>query len=272
MKHFFLFISILFSLGLTAQTEEVLTNQIVVELYRLGLGEDVMVNKIKTTKNTFDVTINGLIQLKKDSMPQSIISAMIETAQKSKTEALQNSNDPLDNHTPGIYWYKEKKTLVQLNPTNATSSNTNTAAMVFSYGLAKAKTKTQVPGLTARTKINETSPVFYFYIPESDLNTNSSLTNLSLSSSFFATSPNDFIVISFTLNDKQNSREVVSGSFNAYSRQSGVDNTKTMPFSFIKKGKGIYEVKFDQPISAGEYAFMFSNNTINKVYDFSIGN
>jgi len=248
-----------------AQTNEVLTNQSIVQLCQLGLGEAVVINKIKTSKNTFDVSIDGLIQLKKENVPQAVISQMIESAQSNTKEIQQNSNDPLSEHSSGIYYYNTLNgELVQVYPTNSTASTTNTAAMAFTYGLAKAKTKTLVPGLKSRTTITQSKPVFYFYLPENDQN------NLLSNSGFSVSSPNDFMIIQFELDEKKNSRSVESGSFNAYSRQQGVDNSRAIAFTYEKKKKGIYEVKVDQPLSAGEYAFMFTSQNVNKVYDFSI--
>ena len=260
----FLFITLMMLVA-NAQTNEVLTNQSIVQLCQLGLGEAVVINKIKTSKNTFDVSIDGLIQLKKENVPQAVISQMIESAQSNTKEIQQNSNDPLSEHSSGIYYYNTLNgELVQVYPTNSTASTTNTAAMAFTYGLAKAKTKTLVPGLKSRTTITQSKPVFYFYLPENDQN------NLLSNSGFSVSSPNDFMIIQFELDEKKNSRSVESGSFNAYSRQQGVDNSRAIAFTYEKKKKGIYEVKVDQPLSAGEYAFMFTSQNVNKVYDFSI--
>ena len=264
MKQILLLLACIINSCLFAQTNEVLTNQSVIDLYKLGMGENVIVNKIKTSKSNFDLSIAGLTELKKQGVPEVVISAMLENAGKTQAPKVADPNDPLTDHTAGIYYYKEKKEVVQLQPTLSNDSKTNTAAMMFSYGLAKAKTKKCVPGISAKSKVAERQPIFYFYIPESDQGA------MAFNQSFSATSPNDFVLIQFSVNEKQNQREIVVGSFNAYSSQSGVDNAKTIAFQFDKKAKGIYEVKLSAAIAPGEYSFMYANNGVNRVFDFSI--
>ncbi len=254
----------LWSVRAFCQADAPLTNSDVVQLHKLGLSETTIISKIKTTKTNFDVSVNGLIELKRDSLPDAIINAIVENAMKNRAEPATVSNDPMSDHPAGIYYLTRDSSLLQLMPTLSNESKTNTAALIFSYGLAKAKTKRSVPGITARTKIKEPQPQFYFYIPENDQG------SLAFNASFTATSPNDFVLIQLVPNAKENEREVVTGSFNAYSSQDGIDNSKAIPFQFEKKRKGTYVVKLDNPLSAGEYAFMYANNHVSRVFDFSI--
>lgn len=231
----------------------------------MGLGEATVISKIKTAKTSFDVSVSGLIGLKKDSLPDAIINAMVENATKNVAEDSQSSNNPMSDHPAGIYYYSAiDSQLLQLMPTLSNESKTNVAAMMFSYGLAKAKTKRSIPGLSARTKIKEPQPTFYFYIPENDQGA------LAFNSSFAAASPNDFVLIQLNPNVKDNEREIVIGSFNAYSSQSGVDNSKTIAFRFERKRKGVFEIKLDKSLAPGEYAFMYANNQVSRVFDFAI--
>lgn len=264
MKYFLLAISSCIIIRCMCQTDAPLTNNDVIQLYKMGLGDATVISKIKTGKTNFDVSVQGLIALKRDSLPDAIINAMVENASKN-TVANAPTNDPLSDHPAGIYYLVPKDTqLLQLLPTLSNESKTNTLGMMFSYGLAKAKTKRSVPGASARMKIKDRQPIFYFYIPENDQGA------MAFNASFSATSPNDFVLIQLTPNEKQNEREVVVGSFNAYSSQSGVDNSKTLSFQFEKKKKGIYQVRLDSALLPGEYAFMYANNQVSRVFDFSI--
>jgi hypothetical protein len=56
---------------------EVLNNAAVIELKGLGLGENLIVDKIKTSRCDFDVSINGLKQLKAAAVPDAVIRAML---------------------------------------------------------------------------------------------------------------------------------------------------------------------------------------------------
>src|SRR5687768_13856209 len=56
--------------------EELLTNQSVIELKNLGLGESIIIQKIKTTAGKFDLTVGGLKMLKAANVPEPVIAAM----------------------------------------------------------------------------------------------------------------------------------------------------------------------------------------------------
>jgi len=73
-------ITVLILASLTAafgQTE-VLTNKTVVDMVAAGLGSDIIIKKIKTTQTDFNVTAEGLIDLKTSKVPDDVIKAMID--------------------------------------------------------------------------------------------------------------------------------------------------------------------------------------------------
>jgi hypothetical protein len=74
------------------QTAETLTNATIVELYKEGFTESLIVTKIRTAKNNFDVSLSGIKQLKADSIPQTVIETMLEYAEKNRADA---APDPL---------------------------------------------------------------------------------------------------------------------------------------------------------------------------------
>jgi hypothetical protein len=58
-------------------TEEVLTNDTVVRLVEAKVSKDIIIQKIKTTKTSFDVTAAGLVGLNQSKVPQDIIKIMM---------------------------------------------------------------------------------------------------------------------------------------------------------------------------------------------------
>jgi hypothetical protein len=56
---------------------ETLNNQSVVELVKVGLGEEAIIAKIGSSPNRFEVTTADLIALKKAGVSSSVIAAMI---------------------------------------------------------------------------------------------------------------------------------------------------------------------------------------------------
>ncbi|MFA5846625.1 MAG: tetratricopeptide repeat protein [Thermodesulfovibrionales bacterium] len=88
--------TIMFSLVMTASSAEVLTNQTVVSMVKAGLGEELIISKIKNSQNQFDVTITGILKLKEEGVSEDIITAMIDStgnsgkAGPSKQKAVQS--------------------------------------------------------------------------------------------------------------------------------------------------------------------------------------
>ena len=70
-------ITLLFTLTLVGQTET-LTNTSVVEMIRAGLPADLILKKIGSSRATFDVSAQGLIELKNAGVDDSIIAFMME--------------------------------------------------------------------------------------------------------------------------------------------------------------------------------------------------
>lgn len=91
----FICISVLVLASLTeafGQTE-VLTNKTVVDMVTVGLGSDIVIKKIKTSQTDFDVTADGLIDLKTSKVPDDVIKAMIDRQELLPKRAV-NSTTP----------------------------------------------------------------------------------------------------------------------------------------------------------------------------------
>lgn len=61
---------------------EVLTNDTIVMLVKAGLGEGLIISKIKMSQGQYDLSTNGILQLKKDGVGDKIIQAMMEASAK----------------------------------------------------------------------------------------------------------------------------------------------------------------------------------------------
>ena len=105
--------------GVNAQAE-VLTNADVVEMSKAGLGSDVILNKIRTSQSNFDTTAKALIELKKETVDDRVISAIIkaaENAEKLKTRQINTvkvGNTELSEVAPKPTRNVDYKTPVQL--------------------------------------------------------------------------------------------------------------------------------------------------------------
>lgn len=267
--------SILFCLHVTAApipASDTTTNATVIELCKAGLSPDIIKAKIKSSTCSFDVSLNALVALKKDGVPDDIVNMMIATnAQASSAAAASAASTGIESLSSGIY-YADSKThdYVQLEPavlTNLKSGGFGEAlkrAMIS--GLINAKTRASLSGTEAQLKIPSRSPHFFFLFDPAVSGFNNSSVFGSVQS------PNEFMLV--RLEKEKNSREIVIGKANNVGSSSGIDDKRKILFASKKRQKGIYEVSFDTPLEPGEYCFMFSSSSMYqggmKVYDFSI--
>ncbi|HYE75628.1 MAG TPA: hypothetical protein VEF04_19955 [Blastocatellia bacterium] len=70
------------SLPTVNQTKEILTNDSVIELSQLGLGDTVIIEKIRQSECRFDTSLNGLKQLKAAKVSNAVIALMMDPSAK----------------------------------------------------------------------------------------------------------------------------------------------------------------------------------------------
>lgn len=85
---FFLIMSFI---GNTQTKPEVLTNKSIVDLYKAGLSNKLIISKIENSAAKFDVSTNGLIALKKENISEDIIEVMVNRGVQSKPANTANS-------------------------------------------------------------------------------------------------------------------------------------------------------------------------------------
>lgn len=271
-----LILVLLISVGFSSfgQESDVLTNEAIIGMRAKGLPASIIAARLKTAKNAFDISTEALIKLTENKIPEDLINAMIDAASDPNRHFVKTDpNNPMDMHDSGIYLYKktgETAEIVPLEPTVYSQSKSGGAlASALTYGIAKVKVAVTLDGTSSRMQLSDKQPVFYFYF---DLTKNS----LSQTSNWWfstATSPNEFILVDFTV--KKKSRDVETGSASITGSSAGVADKNKIPFKFDKIAPGIYKVYFDKPIS-GEFCFMYAGSVpqgfeaVNKVYDFGV--
>ena len=276
-----LFVSIVYTSN--AQNTTVLTNKSIIELKSAGLSKMTIKTMIESSACNFGVDIQNVIALKKQGIDEEIINAMIAKMSNTTPGTVINKSVPdssqkiislLQKAGNGIYYYKENEHDIQeLEPTVYSQAKQGSSILQgLTYGLAKTKSKMAVSGAKSNFQITAKRPKFYFFFDVE----RKSLGEQNAGWFSSATSPNEFMLIRFDVNNSKGSREVVSGSFNIAGGSSGVDEGNRKAFKYRKIQPGIYEVYFENDITAGEYCFMYAgtasgNGSVNsKVYDFGI--
>ncbi len=262
--------------SLNAQTKsDILTNETVTMLHKKGLGAGIIINKIKTSKTAFDVSTDALIKLKDDSIPDDIVSTMIESADKNKVEIV-DLNDPAVTRSSGIYHFNPQdssKLLTRIDPTVVSGGKTGgvgqALALRYTGGLANMKSTSVLSGSNAHKQIKSGQLVFYFYFDRNKGNLN----QMGAMNWWFATasSPNEFALI--RLDPKKDSREFTTGKANAYGHTTGIDEAQKVRFDYIPVSEGIFKVIITSSLPPGEYCFIYTGATPSmysndKVFDF----
>lgn len=252
--------------GLAVAQDETMTNNEVISLSKAGLSSSIIIDKIRTSKTNFDMSTDSLIKLKQAGITDDIVSAMLAaksgiapsasspaSSEYTPGKASGDPNDPLAPHTYGIYMYEEKdgvRKMTQLKP-NVSAQN-RTGGMFTSqmtYGIGKVKTKANLPGRNAALQIQETKPVFYFYldVASGGLNTASGVPS----------TPNEFTLVRF--NQRSDNREVTIGKANVFGAKGGLSDEYVVQFTAEDLGNGIFKIT-PAALTKGEYGFYLVNS------------
>lgn len=249
-------------------TEQV-TNKTIIDLYKAGLGKEVLISKIKSSNCSFDVSTDGLITLKKANIPDEVIAAML-----SKPTAAPASlpTNPVSSLAPGIYYFDSTtKSYVECDAsvlTNQKSGGFGDALKRSISGLFNSKEKASLSGASANLQFKGTTPIFTFVFDTTIVGFQNANTLWS-----DVKSPNEFFLVKLKVEKK--SREITVGKGNSVKVDIGVDNDDKVMFISKKVSKGVYEVQPQNPLKSGEYCFMFAASSMyqgstHKVFDFGV--
>lgn len=253
----------------------------VLSMVQAGLSDDVIIARLHKENHPFDLSTDDMIRLKQAKVSDAVLKAMLDPnmapTQAPSTVLLNpglpgafrpsgatpipggnepgDLNDPMVPHDSGIYLYTKgrdgKPEMIVLE--RASYQGAKTGGMFSSamtYGIAKAKTKAQIPGPHAVIQTKETSPIFYFYFDDKPAG---------LGKTYFGTNslsnPNQFALLKLQVNKKD--RETVIGKYSIWGSSSGADAGNTIPFKSERIRAGLYKVELSG-MKPGEYCFFAS--------------
>lgn len=142
-------------------------------------------------------------------------------------------------------------------------------------GIASLSVKASIQNETARVHATETQPTFYFFFDESNPSVAVATTAWAAGTAATVTSPAEFTLIRLT--KKQGRREARVGSANIGGAKTGVMDKDRISFGYELLRPGVFKVKPDAPLNAGEYGFIYSiagggagGAVTARIFDFSI--
>jgi hypothetical protein len=245
-----------------------LTKEQVIQMSKAGLSDDIIIAKIKSEPAPMKLSTDDLILLKTSGVSDAVIRALIappepaaapaEPAAAPAPEANPAPNDPEPDpnnpdspHDPGIYLLtvprEGGRKMILIDRAGAGHEKTaNTWGHAFSYGIAKAKVKAELPGPHAAVRAAEAKPEFYMYFPPTG----------SLGAADTISSPSQFSLLS--LEEKKDHRETAILKIGFGTASSGTDEKRLFTFTAEKVRPYVYHVVPDADLKEGEYAFVAS--------------
>tara|TARA_B100001113_G_C20973430_1_gene562863 strand:- start:65 stop:904 length:840 start_codon:yes stop_codon:yes gene_type:complete len=278
MKKFFF--AAIFTLSIiNLNSQEIITNESIIQMKELGFDESLIIDKINSSDVDFDSSILALNKLKKAGASTSIISLVME---KSKFTTQSET---------GIYFLNSDNTMTEILPSVFSSKNANAAARALASTtivgglMVNSKGKLQLPKNTSNNVIKFGLNQFIFiFDPDTDIdNMNTGGGNPSRQnnpymmyyggSNKLASSPNEYILMKMRVKKNKNLREIITVKSGALANSVGIDPKLSIPFSIEKIGKNKYKV-ITKNLEKGEYCFIYQgelNSQTNKsVFDFSV--
>jgi len=268
-------VAALFALAwIPSVSAETLTNQQVIQLSRAGLGDDVIIAKIRASEAGFQLTADDLIELKKSGVTSQVISAMLATTPTKPGYSPSSSPDPFIPHASGLYLMRPDR-MERLDPTATNQAKTGGhIGHALTFGISTLSIKAAIPGETGRVRIEPGIPVFYFFFDEaSAIPAGSSI--WASGTNTIVTSPSQFTLAH--LMRKQGRREAQVGSENVGGIKAGVMDHDRVEFAYELVRPGVYRVTPKNALDPGEYGFLFAlagNGTEGalsaRIYDFTV--
>lgn len=256
--------------AMSTRAQSILTNKDLIQMAELGMGDAIILSQIENSNNDFDLSTSSLLQLKKAGLSDAVLAKVIE-AGKNTARKVVDPNDPLAPHRPGVYYVDEAGRMVELLPTvTGQSKDKGRIGTMLSYGIAKTKIVSRIPGDNARTQL-PAAREFYFYFNQQTTSFDQSA--ISYYGFSQATSPNEFTLAKLDI--AKGVRELETGSMNNYGSEVGIDEKHARPFSIDQIAPGIFKV-IPSELAAGEYCFVYAGaapyaQAQQKVYDFGVG-
>jgi hypothetical protein len=262
-------LTVLFVFAVFAATAQIkvdtLTNEKIIQLSKIGLQPDVIINKINTSINIFDVSTDALIRLSENNVSPDVINEMmrINNNHKLDVEDKINSKNPNAMHKSGIYYFNQEDKENPLKKIQVVRITSFVSGGGGYGGFGGSSTSAVLTGGKSKQQVNEDAPIFYFYF-DSDNNSKADWDQN-------AASPNEFALVKVIEKRDQRLFKVSGSSSFSYGSNSsvGIPEKSKIPFEFDQISEGIYKVTFKEPLRVGEYCFVFASET-NKVYDFGI--
>lgn len=232
-----------------------LTKQSVMELTKLGLGDDAVIAKINSDKVDFDLSTEDMIALKGSGVSSPLIAALISNRYVAKVAPSLDSPDPSVPHPTGFYALQENapRRMQRMEPTVTNQAKTGgILGYALTGGIASMSVKAAIQNETSRVPVGST-PTFYFFSGESNGDGSGAWAS---GMNTVVNSPAELTLVRLTA--KGGRREARVGSMNIGGAKSGVMDKDRIAFKHSAVRPGVFAVQPETAMQPGEYGFIYS--------------
>jgi hypothetical protein len=249
--------------------EEILNNDSIIQLLKIGLDDDTIIAKIQKTKHNFDMSTQGLVALKQAGASNRLIQFMISPAQPAQKAASQADASPAQPSVIGslfnpaaslpteigVYTKKDDR-WAEIQPEVVNWKTGGVLKRVATVGIVKGDVNGNINGPHSRNEVK--TPIEFIIVTAEGV----AITEYQL----------------IHLNENKDDREfrtVTGGVFHS----SGGATRDLLQFEGTKLASRTFSVKLTS-MGAGEYGFLppgvavagNSSGTQGKMYTFRIAN
>jgi hypothetical protein len=250
----------------SAVAQEVLTNDSVISMVKGGLGEAVVLARIRSSPANFDTSTNSLLALKKAGVSDKVIEAMVSAPRSGAAAAAPAAPTPAATSAPspsvsaaarnsagGAAATLPRDSIFHLNGANYVEMQPQVVEIEVSNAVFSSKSDVVLGGRRAEYRITDKQPQFY---------------------SYFA--PTEALLVKLKPGDKKNDRNLKmgSGGYHPYggSSRQGVRSEDRIAVKSEREANGFYRISPSSPLPAGEYGFIVLSGATagGRMFDFGV--
>lgn len=270
-RSFFAVILAVLASALVFAQERPMTNADVIKLLKAKLDDDVIVSAIDHARQRdFDRSADALLALKQAGASPAVLKAFLNDSGPATPSPPTASSS--STRAPGVYLEHSVTDLQPLEPTAVEQVKTKGGlAASFSWGLKKMSAVIVVAGAAARLRVDP-QPVFQFDFDQKA----GTFGNAFGAWMAEASSPEEFVLVEMTPDQRANERDLEVGQFNAYSQNSGVQSKDRVEIVSERLAPGVFRVTTVQRLNAGEFCFFYARGAAlgagmtAKIFDFGV--
>jgi hypothetical protein len=260
-------------LASTAVAQEVLTNDSVISMVKGGLGEAVVLARIRSSPANFDTSTNSLLALKKAGVSDKVIEAMVSAPRSGAAAAAAPAPAapapapaPSSGSAPapsvsasarssagGAAATLPRDSIYHLNGAKYTELQPQVIEIEMNMAFFSQKSEVVLGGAKAEYRITDKQPQFYSYY-----------------------APTEALLVKLKPGDKKNDRNLKMGSggyhpFGGSSRQ-GVRSEDRIAVKSERETNGFYRITPASALPSGEYGFIVLSGTSagGRMFDFGV--